>query len=210
MKSLSQLFPKEVELLTWKSYRLNILKTTQLELMEVLGLRQNLISSLENGQWEAFSSTGEISDLIRQLCIHTGLSIVELFPEILDHNKIPYWEIVNDSFQSSTISSEERISLLQLKDTVNEVLSLLSPLEEKILRLRFAIGEEKDHTLEEVGEKFNITRERARQIEAKAIRALRENPRYHLIKNFFYDSNDSALPKDNNFQKLDDYFKKIK
>ncbi|MBI5643211.1 MAG: RNA polymerase sigma factor RpoD [Deltaproteobacteria bacterium] len=67
---------------------------------------------------------------------------------------------------------------------MNEVLSTLSPREEKVLRMRFGIGENKDHTLEEVGAFFNVTRERIRQIEAKALRKLRHPKRCRKLKTF--------------------------
>ncbi|GMR05122.1 MAG: RNA polymerase sigma factor RpoD [Thermodesulfobacteriota bacterium] len=67
---------------------------------------------------------------------------------------------------------------------MNEVLATLSPREEKVLRMRFGIGETKDHTLEEVGAYFNVTRERIRQIEAKALRKLRHPKRCRKLKSF--------------------------
>lgn len=67
---------------------------------------------------------------------------------------------------------------------MNEVLSTLAPREEKVLRMRFGIGEIKDHTLEEVGVFFNVTRERIRQIEAKALRKLRHPKRCRKLKAF--------------------------
>lgn len=67
---------------------------------------------------------------------------------------------------------------------MNEVLASLSPREEKVLRMRFGIGEVKDHTLEEVGAFFNVTRERIRQIEAKALRKLRHPKRCRKLKTF--------------------------
>jgi RNA polymerase primary sigma factor len=67
---------------------------------------------------------------------------------------------------------------------MNEVLSTLSPREEKVLRMRFGIGESKDHTLEEVGAYFRVTRERIRQIEAKALRKLRHPKRCRKLKSF--------------------------
>ncbi len=67
---------------------------------------------------------------------------------------------------------------------MNEVLSTLSPREEKVLRMRFGIGETKDHTLEEVGAYFKVTRERIRQIEAKALRKLRHPKRCRKLKTF--------------------------
>jgi RNA polymerase primary sigma factor len=61
-----------------------------------------------------------------------------------------------------------------LQEQTRKILSALSPREEKVLRMRFGIGEPTDHTLEEVGLSFNVTRERIRQIEAKALRKLRQ------------------------------------
>jgi RNA polymerase primary sigma factor len=69
-----------------------------------------------------------------------------------------------------------------LSEQARRVLATLSPREEKVLRLRFGIGEKTDHTLEEIGNEFDITRERIRQIEAKALRRLRHpSRRRHLI-----------------------------
>ncbi|MCK5235507.1 MAG: sigma-70 family RNA polymerase sigma factor, partial [Deltaproteobacteria bacterium] len=71
-----------------------------------------------------------------------------------------------------------------LIDRLNEVLSTLTEREELILRMRFGIGLETDHTLEGVGEKFQVTRERIRQIEAKALRKLRHPVRSKKLKTF--------------------------
>ena len=71
-----------------------------------------------------------------------------------------------------------------LSEHMNDVLSTLAPREEKVLRMRFGIGEAKDHTLEEVGAFFNVTRERIRQIEAKALRKLRHPKRRKKLKSF--------------------------
>ena len=65
-----------------------------------------------------------------------------------------------------------------------KVLATLTPREEKVLRMRFGIGEKADHTLEEVGQDFSVTRERIRQIEAKALRKLRHPTRSRKLKNF--------------------------
>jgi RNA polymerase primary sigma factor len=64
------------------------------------------------------------------------------------------------------------------------VLSTLTPREEKILRMRFGIGQASDHTLEEVGRDFAVTRERIRQIEAKALGKLRQPSRASHLKDF--------------------------
>ena len=71
-----------------------------------------------------------------------------------------------------------------LKDTTTRVLSSLTPREERVLRMRFGIGMNTDHTLEEVGKQFDVTRERIRQIEAKALRKLRHPTRSSHLKGF--------------------------
>jgi RNA polymerase primary sigma factor len=71
-----------------------------------------------------------------------------------------------------------------LQEQTNSVLATLSPREEKVLRMRFGIGEKSDHTLEEVGQSFDVTRERIRQIEAKALRKLRHPSRNKKLKSF--------------------------
>ena len=82
------------------------------------------------------------------------------------------------------INPSEAIVNLNLAEQTRKVLSTLTPREEKVLRMRFGIGEESDHTLEEVGQDFNVTRERIRQIEAKALRKLRHPSRSGKLKAF--------------------------
>ncbi len=71
-----------------------------------------------------------------------------------------------------------------LHEQTKKVLSTLTPREEKVLRMRFGIGEKADHTLEEVGQDFDVTRERIRQIEAKALRKLRHPSRSKKLRTF--------------------------
>ncbi len=71
-----------------------------------------------------------------------------------------------------------------LKEQLVEVLKTLTPREEKVLRLRFGIDDGHTRTLEEVGKEFNVTRERIRQIEAKALRKLRHPSRSKKLKDF--------------------------
>jgi RNA polymerase primary sigma factor len=71
-----------------------------------------------------------------------------------------------------------------LKETTTRVLASLTPREERVLRMRFGIGMNADHTLEEVGQQFSVTRERIRQIEAKALRKLKHPSRSRKIKSF--------------------------
>ena len=71
-----------------------------------------------------------------------------------------------------------------LRDTTTRILSTLTPREERVLRMRFGIGMQTDHTLEEVGQQFSVTRERIRQIEAKALRKLKHPSRSKKLRSF--------------------------
>ena len=71
-----------------------------------------------------------------------------------------------------------------LREQLSDVLSTLTPREEKVLRLRFGLEDGRPRTLEEVGKEFNVTRERIRQIEAKALRKLRHPSRSKRLKDF--------------------------
>src|SRR5262247_2414870 len=71
-----------------------------------------------------------------------------------------------------------------LRETTTRTLALLTPREERIIRMRFGIGMNKDHTLEEVGHQFSVTRERSRQIEAKALRKLKHPSRSRILRSF--------------------------
>ena len=85
---------------------------------------------------------------------------------------------------TKVINPAEAIVNLNLAEQTRRVLATLTQREEKVLRMRFGIGEESDHTLEEVGQDFNVTRERIRQIEAKALRKLRHPSRSGKLKTF--------------------------
>ena len=74
-----------------------------------------------------------------------------------------------------------------LRETTTRVLASLTPREERVLRMRFGIGMNTDHTLEEVGQQFNVTRERIRQIEAKALRKLKHPSRSRKLRSFLDD-----------------------
>jgi RNA polymerase primary sigma factor len=69
-----------------------------------------------------------------------------------------------------------------VREETADVLKTLSPKEEKVIRMRFGIGCEREHTLEEIGQEFAVTRERIRQIEAKALRALRGPDRARRLR----------------------------
>jgi RNA polymerase primary sigma factor len=78
-----------------------------------------------------------------------------------------------------------------LRETTTRVLASLTPREERIVRMRFGLGMNSDHTLEEVGQQFSVTRERIRQIEAKAIRKLKHPSRSRVLRSFL----DNDLPR---------------
>ena len=84
----------------------------------------------------------------------------------------------------SALSPQDAVVERNLSDQTRRVLSTLAPREERVLKMRFGIGEHGNHTLEEVGQDFEVTRERIRQIEAKALRKLRHPSRSKLLKSF--------------------------
>ena len=82
------------------------------------------------------------------------------------------------------LDSDVRAIQENLKETTTRVLASLTPREERVLRMRFGIGMNTDHTLEEVGQQFSVTRERIRQIEAKALRKLKHPSRSRKLRSF--------------------------
>jgi RNA polymerase primary sigma factor len=82
------------------------------------------------------------------------------------------------------MSPIDAVTKFDLGEQTRKVMTTLTPREEKVLRKRFGVGERADHTLEEVGREFNVTRERIRQIEAKALRKLRHPRRRKLLESF--------------------------
>ncbi|MBA2882417.1 RNA polymerase primary sigma factor [Desulfosalsimonas propionicica] len=92
---------------------------------------------------------------------------------------------LGDFIEDKTFMSPSEAAInLNLSEQTRKVLATLTPREEKVLRMRFGIGEKSDHTLEEVGNDFDVTRERIRQIEAKALRKLRHPTRSRKLKYF--------------------------
>ncbi len=92
---------------------------------------------------------------------------------------------LGDFIEDKAVTSpSDAVMNLNLSEQTRKVLATLSPREEKVLRMRFGIGEKSDHTLEEVGQDFEVTRERIRQIEAKALRKLRHPSRSKRLRSF--------------------------
>jgi RNA polymerase primary sigma factor len=82
------------------------------------------------------------------------------------------------------VAPAEAVANAHLRVQTERMLSTLTPREERVLRMRFGIGERVDHTLEEIGQRLAVTRERIRQIEAKAIRKLRHPTRRRHLRDF--------------------------
>ena len=82
------------------------------------------------------------------------------------------------------VSPEEAATYELLKEHIDETLELLTPREQKILRMRFGLEDGRSHTLEEVGQEFGVTRERIRQIEAKALTKLRKHKDSKRLKDY--------------------------
>ena len=95
---------------------------------------------------------------------------------------------LGDFIEDTTVSSPiESATTESLRETTHSVLAQLTPREAKVLRMRFGIDMNTDHTLEEVGKQFDVTRERIRQIEAKALRKLRHPSRSEQLRSFLMD-----------------------
>ncbi len=96
--------------------------------------------------------------------------------------------ILGDFIEDKTAVSPTNATIYsELKEITTQMLSSLTPREERVLRMRFGIGMATDHTLEEVGKQFSVTRERIRQIEAKALRKLQHPKRSRALKTFLKD-----------------------
>jgi len=92
---------------------------------------------------------------------------------------------LGDCIEDTNVESPiENTTNINLSETVRDVLAGLTPREAKVLRMRFGIDMNTDHTLEEVGKQFDVTRERIRQIEAKALRKLRHPSRSEQLRSF--------------------------
>jgi RNA polymerase primary sigma factor len=104
---------------------------------------------------------------------------------------------IKDFIESETdFSPSEAVSSSDLKKRVREMLKTLSPREEKVIKMRFGIDVASEHTLEEVGKDFSVTRERIRQIEVKALRKLRHPSRSKKLRAFFETAQEENEPEE--------------
>lgn len=133
---------------------------------------------------------------LEELSKETGLSIerlsyifkimkqpISLEASVGEEEDITLKDFIEDQ---NTLKPDEATFNHVLSVKVKELLKTLSPREEKVIRLRFGIGEKEAHTLEEVGNKFGVTKERIRQIENMALRKLKHPNRLKLLKNFLH------------------------
>ena len=95
------------------------------------------------------------------------------------YKKEPFevFETLEDTYEMPEVLDFE------IREAIAKVLSTLTPREERVLRMRYGIGMDTDHTLEEVGQQFSVTRERIRSIQAKALRKLRHPDRSRTLRN---------------------------
>lgn len=110
--------------------------------------------------------------------------------QVSDDGESTFADFIEDT---NTLTPEQSMERDQLKSTLEEALETLTPREAKVLRMRFGIGIGTDHTLEEIGNQFEVTRERIRQIEAKALQKLRANMKTAKLRTFFDGRVDSSL-----------------
>ena len=95
---------------------------------------------------------------------------------------------LGDFIEDTSVASPiDQAPMEALRETTHSVLAQLTPREAKVLRMRFGLDMNTDHTLEEVGKQFDVTRERIRQIEAKALRKLRHPSRSEQLRSFLMD-----------------------
>jgi len=120
-------------------------------------------------------------DRIRKLQMVDKLTTISMETPVSDKEDLCLGDFVEGSYNESPI---DMAVLINLKETMQEALSGLKPREAKVLRMRFGIDMDTDHTLEEVGKKFDVTRERIRQIEAKSLKKLRYPERSGKLRTF--------------------------
>ncbi len=158
---------------------LNKVKTVSRELVRDLG-REPTTEEIAKGMGTSVEKVNKALKLTQQP--------ISLETPIGEAGDSQFGDLIEDR---STASPAERVITANLRDVAGDVLQTLSPREEKVIRLRFGMDNEgRERTLEEVGEDFQVTRERIRQIEVKALRKLRHPSRARVLKNFIEGKNE--------------------
>lgn len=124
---------------------------------------------------QSFKTVASLNKIVGEDTGDSDSELMDFIPSTSQLSDIPSYE---NETENTVIENE-------LRKNIDELLSTLTPREEKILRLRFGLDDGKDRTLEEVGREFNVTRERIRQIEARALRKLRHPSRSKKLKGYY-------------------------
>ena len=151
---------------------INLLVRVQRQLSQELG-REPTIEELAEGMEMPVEKVIKIQKVAKEP--------ISLESNIGDDDDTHLADFIEDK---DALRPDENVLLLNLQEDTKELLSTLNPREERVLRRRFGIGEGDDSTLEEVGMEFEVTRERVRQIEAKALRKLRHPSRSRKLRHY--------------------------
>ena len=147
------------------------------------GLNSNKVREIFSGKIPPLDREGNPKELTKEILEILNLTIEKAFTEkqLKGFKKHTFEVKIEEEKLLQIISpaknQEIKVIEQEVKSKLSEILSTLTPREEKILRMRFGIGMNTDHTLEEVGRKFFVTRDRIRQIEARALRKLKHPSR---------------------------------
>ena len=147
------------------------------------GLNSVKVNEIFSGKIPPLDREGNPKELTKEILEILNLTIEKAFTEkqLKGFKKHTFEVKIEEEKLLQIISpaknQEIKVIEQEVKSKLSEILSTLTPREEKILRMRFGIGMDTDHTLEEVGRKFFVTRDRIRQIEAKALRKLKHPSR---------------------------------
>ena len=133
-----------------------------------------------DSQAEIVGSYGMSGDEIERILAITGEPVSLDAPFNAEENRY-VGDLIEDRDRQNPFEATVNVNLAV---QTRKILALLTPREEKVLRMRFGIGEKKDHTLDEISRDFNITRERIRQIEAQALKKLQHSKYRHSLKSF--------------------------
>ncbi len=156
-------------------------------MVETINRLQSAIRQLsqEDGHEPTPKEIGELmeipADRVREIMKLSKQLPISLDSPIGEEGDTHLGDIIEDK---NALAPPEAASRQLLKDQIDDVLSTLTPRERRIIQLRFGLGDGVSRTLEEVGKEFNVTRERIRQIEAKALRKLRHPSRSSKLRGY--------------------------
>lgn len=172
------------------------------QLAEAIGSNPTSISRYLNLLVPAYEKNGRLTKIAKKLCDFFSCSVEELFPaehleNALDKNIVVTEKNKHELLPSRMLETNDpSIALIEqeVAQGVNQVISkALNVKEQKVIALRFGLEDEKPHTLDQVGELFGVSRERIRQIEAKALRKLRHPRNQDLFYPFLEDKHLAAV-----------------